>query len=429
MKQRLFCYYGDDFTGSTDALEALASNGVETVLFLDPPSDEMLARFPEARAIGVAGESRSRDPEWMSAHLAPIFTRLAELRAGICQYKVCSTFDSSPSVGSIGRALEIGQDVFGVPWVPLVVAAPHLGRYVLFGNLFATGGGAVHRIDRHPTMRCHPVTPMDEADLRVHLGRQTARRLELLDVLALTSDDPEKKLDALLRANPAAVLFDGLDERTQRATGRLLWDLRPAQHAFAVGSSGLIQALAYCWRERGEIPEAGAAQQGAAGAVDRLAVISGSCAPATEGQIRWAARNGYADIRVSLAGCDASAYLDAALAALSRGQSVVLYTALGASDRAAGEGGQKLGRKLGALLRDLLLRSSVRRAVVAGGDTSSHAVRQLGIAALTFAGLTVPGAPLCRCHAPQHALEGLELVLKGGQIGPENFFEMVRKPK
>src|SRR3954471_6695655 len=207
MSDRLFCYYGDDFTGSTDALEALASHGVETALFLDPPSDEMLARFPECRAIGVAGESRSRDPEWMSTHLPAIFTRLADLRAGICHYKVCSTFDSSPEFGGIGRALEIGQDVFGTAWVPVVVAAPHLGRYVLFGNLFAAGGGAIHRIDRHPTMRCHPVTPMDEADLRLHLGRQTSRKVELLDILALSSGDPEKRLDDLLSEEPRAVLF------------------------------------------------------------------------------------------------------------------------------------------------------------------------------------------------------------------------------
>jgi 3-oxoisoapionate kinase len=428
MSQRLFCYYGDDFTGSTDALEALASNGIATVLFLDLPSDDMLARFPEARAVGVAGESRSRDPEWMSAHLAPIFTRLVELRAGICQYKVCSTFDSSPAIGSIGRALEIGQDVFGVPWVPVVVAAPHLGRYVLFGNLFAAGGGAIHRIDRHPTMRCHPVTPMAESDLRLHLGRQTSRRAELLDILSLSSDDPEKHLDELLSAGPAAVLFDGLDERTQRATGRLVWDRRPARHSFAVGSSGLIQALVHCWRERREIPPVHTTEH-AASPVDRLVVISGSCSPVTEGQIRWAGRNGYADIRVEVAGCDLSAPLRAALAALSGGKSVVLYTALGAQDRDSGQGGAKLGRKLGALLRDVLLRSGVRRALVAGGDTSSHAVRQLGIEALTFAGLTTPGAPLCRCHARNHQLHGLELVLKGGQIGPENFFEMVRKPQ
>src|SRR5438270_7348713 len=195
MSRYLFCFYGDDFTGSTDALESLASNGIHTVLFLDPPSDEALARFPDCRAIGVAGESRSRNPDWMSAHLPAIFSRLAELRAGICHYKVCSTFDSSPETGSIGRALEIGQDVFRTAWVPVVVAAPHLGRYVLFGNLFAVGGGAIHRIDRPPTMQCHPVTPMNEADLRMHLGRQTSRKLELLDVLAVSSHDAEKRLD------------------------------------------------------------------------------------------------------------------------------------------------------------------------------------------------------------------------------------------
>ena len=31
----LISYYGDDFTGSTDVMEALASNGIPTVLFLD----------------------------------------------------------------------------------------------------------------------------------------------------------------------------------------------------------------------------------------------------------------------------------------------------------------------------------------------------------------------------------------------------------
>ena len=51
-----------------------------------------------------------------------------------------------------------------------------------------------------------------------------------------------------------------------------------------------------------------------------------------------------------------------------------------------------------------------RRAVVCGGDTSTHAVRQLGIQALTFLGLTVPGAPLCRAHAGASPMDGIELV-------------------
>jgi uncharacterized protein YgbK (DUF1537 family) len=35
MTKPLLAYYGDDLTGSTDVMEALASNGVETVLFMD----------------------------------------------------------------------------------------------------------------------------------------------------------------------------------------------------------------------------------------------------------------------------------------------------------------------------------------------------------------------------------------------------------
>jgi transaldolase len=99
-------FYGDDFTGSTDALEALAVHGLHPVLFLRSPSPDQVARFPDSRAVGVAGESRSRSPQWMSEHLPKVFQQLKALGPLICHYKVCSTFDSSPEVGSIGRALE-----------------------------------------------------------------------------------------------------------------------------------------------------------------------------------------------------------------------------------------------------------------------------------------------------------------------------------
>ena len=166
----LYCYYGDDFTGSTDVLEQLAVNGVSSVLFLTTPTPAQLARFAHCQAIGFAGDARSRTPEWMSAHLPAVFTRMRELAPAIVHYKVCSTFDSAPHRGSIGRALEIGRVVFSTDTVPIGVAAPHLGRFVVFGNLFAAAGGEVYRIDRHPTMAHHPATPMHEADLRLHLS-------------------------------------------------------------------------------------------------------------------------------------------------------------------------------------------------------------------------------------------------------------------
>src|SRR6185437_5106540 len=100
---------------------------------------------------------------------------LKALSAPLIHYKVCSTFDSSPETGSIGRAIEIGQDVFNSTVTPMVVGAPRLGRYCIFGNLFARSGldSEVFRLERHPTMRTHPITPMCDSDLRRLLAMQT----------------------------------------------------------------------------------------------------------------------------------------------------------------------------------------------------------------------------------------------------------------
>jgi uncharacterized protein YgbK (DUF1537 family) len=112
---------------------------------------------------------------------------------------------------------------------------------------------------------------------------------------------------------------------------------------------------------------------------------------------------------------------------LAEGRSVVLYTALGPGDCAGAPRGEALGRRLGGLLREAIHRSGVRRAVVAGGDTSSHLLRQLGVDALTYAAPLSPGVPLCRVHAAHPAMDGLELALKGGQVGKQDIFEIARK--
>ena len=179
-------YFGDDFTGSTDVLEAFTAAGVNTVLFLQPPRPEDLARFPGVRCVGVAGQSRGKNPAWMRANLPEVFERLSSLGAPIVQYKVCSTFDSSSEVGSIGQAIDLGVQHTRARWSPMVVGAPRLQRYQVFGHLFAAAQGDVWRIDRHPTMSRHPVTPMHESDLRVHLGQQTARRIGLINLSHMT---------------------------------------------------------------------------------------------------------------------------------------------------------------------------------------------------------------------------------------------------
>lgn len=227
-KELLLTYYSDDFTGSTDAMEAMATAGVPTVLFLATPTPEMLAKFPEARCIGIAGSSRGRSPEWMEAELPKVFSTLAGMGAPILHYKVCSTFDSSPTIGSIGRAIDLGTKAMPGRWSPTIVGSPRLARYQVFGNLFAAVGGAAYRLDRHPTMSRHPVTPMDESDLRRHLAAQTSRRIELIDMLQLRQGAAAGRLDALIGKDVPVVLIDVMDEETLAAAGRLVWERRGA---------------------------------------------------------------------------------------------------------------------------------------------------------------------------------------------------------
>jgi 3-oxoisoapionate kinase len=107
-------------------------------------------------------------------------------------------------------------------------------------------------------------------------------------------------------------------------------------------------------------------------------------------------------------------------AALARGRSVLARTTSPAAD---GPSPLDVARVGGDLLARVLARSpQVRRVGVAGGDTSSLALRALGAWALGWAGSLAPGVALTRLHADDAALDGLELMLKGGQMGPPDLF-------
>jgi uncharacterized protein YgbK (DUF1537 family) len=439
MQKALLSYYGDDLTGSTDVMEALSSQGVDTALFLNIPDAVLLQRFAHCRAFGLAGTSRSQTPAWMAENLLPAFLWLKSLGAEIAHYKVCSTFDSSPAVGNIGKAIEIGREVFGDAPVPLVVGAPQIRRYTAFGNLFAAYRGDTYRIDRHPVMSRHPVTPMDEADIRLHLSRQTSLCVGLVDLAQLASPEADALTDKAFTESNDVVLLDVTDEASQAAVGRQLWRRHVAGGQFACGSSGLEYALVSEWRRLGLVDRAPAFTP--PGSVDRIAVVSGSVSPTTERQIRHALQNGFDGIALDAVAFAAAegrpAIEDAvtrALASLGAGRSVILYTALGPSaDRGDAiplkDGSRhRIGERLGLLLKELITRAKLRRAVVAGGDTSSHALGQLSVDALTLR-LPLPqspGSPLCTAHSADPRVDGIEVALKGGQIGLDSYFSMIR---
>jgi uncharacterized protein YgbK (DUF1537 family) len=441
----LLTFYGDDFTGSTDGMEALAKAGLRTVLFLQPPAPEQLERFPGVRAVGVAGVSRSLTPEEMDVELPPIFSRMRALPAPLFHVKVCSTFDSSPQIGSIGHTLEWGQRIFGSPFVPLLIGAPILNRFCLFGNLFARSGpeSEVFRLDRHPTMSRHPVTPMDESDLRLHLAKQTTRRIGLVDILQIEAGDQavEARLAQLEQEGAEAVLFDILRDAHLPIIGRALQRRASRENPlFVIGSSGVEYALAACWREEGWLPPPPVFR---ADPTERIVVVSGSCSPITARQIEWAVAGGFADIPLDtaqVADPDRREPLlrsvsEAAIQAARSGRSVVVHTCKGPDDprlRQSGGAsadarlsGRPLGSALGRILQAILRETDITRAVVAGGDTSGYVARELGIEALEVITPMAPGSPLCRVHAPGQPADGKEILFKGGQVGRTDLFGSV----
>ncbi len=173
-------------------------------------------------------------------------------------------------------------------------------------------------------------------------------------------------------------------------------------------------------------------------------MVSGSCAPGTAAQIDWALDRGFEGIRldtVRLADAASSEgemnrAVAESLARLAEGRSVALYSAKGPEDpaiertraRIAESGGDPerighlLGTRQGLILRAILERSEVRRVCVAGGDTCGYAAKQLGIFALRTIIPVAPGAPLCRAYSRNARFDGLEISLKGGQNGADDYF-------
>jgi len=390
----------------------------------------------------------------MDAQLAPVLAAMSRLPVPLVHYKVCSTFDSSPAIGSIGRVMDLSRAAFGDTAIPIVAATPALGRYCAFGNLFARSGtdGRVHRIDRHPIMSVHPVTPMHEADLARHLGAQTAMPITgfTLPQFALEREAMAAEFVGLVDSTSGgAVLLDGTTTSQLTDIGRLLDGLARGRETplFCIGGSGLEYALTQWWREAGVLPAAPTTHDRFDG-VPQVLAVSGSASPLSALQIDAALAAGFSDLAIDaaalVAGSDPDAELaslaERALLALRAGSSVMLHSARGPQDsrveamlgalakqgmsreQARHEGGRLLGQRLGQLVDGLLRAHPLQRLLLSGGDTSSHVTQRLAPQALRVLARLAPGAPLCRAISREPHLAQLEIALKGGQMGQPDYF-------
>jgi uncharacterized protein YgbK (DUF1537 family) len=430
----LFAFYGDDFTGSTDALEWLCRAGLKSVLFLEPPTTAQLKMHQGLQAFGIAGATRSLNPEAMQAALAPTFKSLKESGVRYVHYKVCSTFDSSPTTGSIGKAIEVGASIFTNRFAPIIQSAPVLGRYLFFGNLFARMGigsnGEVFRLDRHPSMMHHPATPTDESDLRLHLAKQTKKQIGLVPILDIIKGEEEIKnsIDKNIANGASVIFFDALENQHLAMIAAVLKDEgAQGEPLFLVGSSGVEIAFAAHFKERFHLrePEWQKLEN-----KTPLLVVCGSCSPVTTKQIQYALENGFKEVIIDvskLAGEDAFPEMERVLQkslVVLREMTALIVHSKGDERMVTTENtAEDLGRTLGEIAKRLIQQQSIKRIVVAGGDTSSYAARALGIQAVEMIAPLAPGAPLCKVTAADEDINGLQICFKGGQVGDEGFFK------
>lgn len=404
-------FYGDDFTGSVDALLQYRRVGLTGVLVTDAVH---LTGLDECHdVVGIAGTARALPTDQMAAEVEPALDILARRVGRVVQYKASSTADSTAAVGSLGRALDIGRDVLGRTPIPVLFAQPDFGRYTVFGTHFAADADGVHRLDRHPTMSRHPVSPMHEADLLAMLGQQTSLSIGGVPLIGRVADPcaPGALTAGLVGGVPDVLVLDALDERDVSWAGAAILGL-PDQPVFALGSGGLSRGV-------------GLALGGAAAplradcspAAGPVLAVSGSCSALTWRQVQDAAARGWQAIDALSTAAPATA----ARRAVESGASTVVYTS-------RPHGPEASGARVAGLLADVVASvagaEGVSRVVVAGGDTSGRVLTLLGAASVEIEAAPWGNTALCRVRGG--VLDHLQTVLKGGQMGPDDLFERVR---
>ena len=135
-------------------------------------------------------------------------------------------------------------------------------------------------------MARHPVTPMTESDLRLHLERQGLAASARCRIPSYEMA-PDALEDIVERAveGASALLFDVSRPADLAAIGRVIWREAKQRRLVAAGPSGVTQALCAHWHESGEV-RAVPDLPPIAAADGPVFVIAGSLSPVTAGRSR-----------------------------------------------------------------------------------------------------------------------------------------------
>ena len=399
---------GDDFTGSSDLGNTLAMGGMRTVQYVGIPDAPASV---DVEAGIVALKSRSIPP---AEAVALSLRALGWLRAQGCRqflFKYCSTFDSTPE-GNIGPVAEALAEALGATAVAVCPAFPAAGRSVYHGHLFVGD-----RLLSESGMRDHPLTPMTDPDLRRWLSRQATGPVGHVPVgvVSAGADAVRARMEAEARAGRRLIVVDAICDADLVTIGQAA-----EGQPLVTGGSGIALGLPGVYRAAGLLAGTTGTWRGQEG---RAAILSGSCSPATRGQIADHARaNPVREVTADeVMSGEVGAETLAGWALAGPGLPLVYTSADPAEVRAAQgrHGRERVAAAIEALFSATaraLTRRGVTRLIVAGGETSGAVVEGLALGRLEIGPEIDPGVPILR------ASPDLLLALKSGNFGGPDFF-------
>lgn len=396
----------DDFTGAGDAASFLQAGGATVILSNGIPEreDEDIMR---AQAVVIALKTRSCPPCEAVDRTMAAFSWLKAHGARTLYFKYCSTFDSTEK-GNIGPVLDAALERWNIPYTLLCPTLLENGRSVKDGKLYVNGV----LLEESP-MKDHPLNPMRDSRLKYLMERQSRYPCYRLD-----EGESEQELKHHEKSGNYYLIPDYYEEKQGRWIAEKYGNL-----PLLSGGSGLLRMIARTWdavEERKDVMPS---------LCSAPVILAGSCSQATREQIRYYESKGGASYRIHpLRFVQGIQTMDHVRAFLddNKNQAALVYTS------APPDEGNHIKAEwkesypsLEHYNEELLARTAAyaaecgrTRIIAAGGETSGAVMQKLGMRTFYIGRSIAPGVPVMY-PAGQ---EGMELILKSGNFGQEDFF-------
>ncbi|OQX28520.1 MAG: hypothetical protein B0D92_08515 [Spirochaeta sp. LUC14_002_19_P3] len=406
----------DDFTGATDISSFLTENGL-SVIQINGDYLSSIKIKKQIDAVVISLKTRSCPvKEAVNSSLIGL-KWLKELGIQKYYFKYCSTFDSTDK-GNIGQVADAMLKELGETQTIICPSLPVNKRTVYNGYLFI-GEKLLH--ESH--MKNHPLNPMTDSSIVRMMARQSRHRVSLINLMTLHSG--KDVLDACIKELDSEnyVVIDALTDGDLDIIAETFWN----RMNLFTGGSGLGGAIARHLNKNKKNRATFTPPN------NQTAIISGSCSNATLEQICY--YQNYAPscpIKLLEYILNPDKYIDNLIQWYKNNNDGPYAPLIYAGEEKADI--EKIQKKLGlentqdyfekliSSLTGKLAFIGVKNYIIAGGETSGVAARELRIKGFYIGIQIAPGVPWVKSMESDYYL-----ALKSGNFGDKAFFKTAQE--